>query len=36
MNTENEWNQTVDTDVVEGPVNKVTRNEVVEAMQKIG
>ena len=32
MNEENEWDRMVETDVVEGPVEKVTRNEIVEAM----
>ena len=35
MNKENEWDQIVETDVVEGPVEKVARNEVVKAMQNI-
>ena len=34
-NEENEWNHMVETDVVEGPVEKVARNEIVEAMQKM-
>ena len=37
MNEENKWHQNnvVETDVVERSVEKVTRNEIVEAMQKI-
>ena len=35
MNEENEWDHMVETDVVEGPVEKVARNEIVEAMQKM-
>ena len=34
-NKEKEWYHMVETDVVEGPVEKVARNETVEAMQKI-
>ena len=33
MNEENKWDQMVETDVVEGPVEKVACNEIVEAMQ---
>ena len=33
MNEENEWDRMVETDVVEGPVEKVARNEIVEAIQ---
>ena len=35
MNEENEWDHIVETDVVEEPVEKVTRNEIVEAMQRM-
>ena len=35
VNEENKWNHMVETDVVEGPVEKVARNEIVEAMQKM-
>ena len=35
MNKENEWDHMVETDVVEGPVEKVARNEIVEAMQRM-
>ena len=35
LNEENEWNHLVETDVVEGPVEKVACNEIVEAMQKM-
>ena len=35
MNEENEWGQMVETDVVERPVEKVARNEIVEATQKM-
>ena len=35
MNEENEWDHMMETDVVEGPVEKVTRNEIVKAMQKM-
>ena len=32
MNEENEWDHMVETDLVEGPVEKVGRNEIVEAI----
>ena len=35
MNGENKWDHIVETDVVEGPVEKVARNEIVDAMQKM-
>ena len=35
MNEENEWDHMVETDVVQGPVEKVVCNEIVEAMQKM-
>ena len=35
INEENEWNHMVETDVVEGPVEKVACNEIVEAMQRM-
>ena len=35
MNEENKWDHMVETDVVVGPVEKVARNEIVEAMQKM-
>ena len=35
MNEENEWDHMVETDLVEGPVEKVARNEIVEAIQSI-
>ena len=35
MNKENKWNYIVEIDVVEGPVEKVACNEIVEAMQKM-
>ena len=35
MNEKNEWDHTVETDVVEGPLEKVPHNEIVEAMQKM-
>ena len=35
MNAENKWDHMVETDVVEGPVEKVARKEIVEAMQKM-
>ena len=35
MNEENEWDLMVETDAVEGPVEKVARKEIVEAMQKM-
>ena len=34
-NKENKWDHMVETNVVEGPVEKVARNEIVEAMQKM-
>ena len=34
MNEENEWDHMVETDVVKRPVEKMARNEIVEAMQK--
>ena len=33
MNEENEWDNMVETDVVEGPVEKMACNEIVEAIQ---
>ena len=35
MNKKNKWDHMVETDVVDGPVEKVARNEIMEAMQKI-
>ena len=35
MNEKNEWDHMVETDVVEGPVEKVAHNEIVEAMQRM-
>ena len=35
MNEENEWDHVVETEVVEGPVEIVAGNEIVEAMQKM-
>ena len=35
MNEENKWDHMVETGVVEGPVEKVARNEIVQAMQKM-
>ena len=35
MNEENERDHMVEIDVAEGPVKKVVRNEIVEAMQKM-
>ena len=35
MNQENKWDHMVETDVVEGPVEKVACNEIVKAMQKM-
>ena len=35
MNKENEWDHIVETDVVKGPVEKVARNEIVEAVQRM-
>ena len=35
INEENEWDRMVETDVAEGPVEKVAHNEIVEAMQKM-
>ena len=34
MNVENEWDQTVKADMVEGPVEGVTDEEVMEPMNK--
>ena len=34
MNVENEWDQMVEADMVEGPVKGVTDEEVMEAMAK--
>ena len=34
-NEQNKWDYMVETDVVEGPVEKVARNEIVEAMQRM-
>ena len=35
MNEENEWDHMVETDEVEGPVEKVACNEIVEAIQRM-
>ena len=35
MNEENEWDQSVEADLVEGPVEKVSREEVVKAMKEM-
>ena len=35
MNVEKEWDQMVEADMVEGPVEGVTDEEVMEAMSKI-
>ena len=35
MNEENEWDNMVETDIVERPVEKVACNKIVEAMQKM-
>ena len=35
MNEENEWDRMVETDLVEGPVKKVVRNEIVKAIQSM-
>ena len=35
MDEENEWDHMVETDLVEGPLEKVPRNEIVETMQKM-
>ena len=35
MNEENEWDRVVETDLIEGPVEKVAHNEIVEAIQSI-
>ena len=35
MNEDNEWDHKVETNVVEGQVEKVARNEIVEAMPKM-
>ena len=35
MNEENEWDRMVETDLVEGPVEKLVRNEIVEAIQSM-
>ena len=35
MKEENEWDHMVETDVVEGPVEKMARNKIVEAMQRM-
>ena len=35
MNEENEWDHMVETDVLEGPVEKVACNEIEEAMQRM-
>ena len=34
MNEENEWDQNVEADLVEGPVERVSQEEVVKAMGK--
>ena len=35
MNEENKWDHMVETDLVEGPVEKVARNKIVEAVQSM-
>ena len=35
MNEENEWGQNVQADLVEGPVERVSREEVVKALGKM-
>ena len=35
MNEENKWDCMVETDVVEGPVEKMVHHEIVEATQKM-
>ena len=35
MNEENKWDRMVETDLIEGPVEKVVHNEIVEAMQSM-
>ena len=35
MNEENQWDQMVETEVIEEPVERVIRKEIVEAMLKI-
>ena len=35
MNEENKWDRMVETDLVEGPVEKVVRDKIVEAMQSM-
>ena len=35
MNEENEWDQNVQADLVEGPVERVSRGEVVKALGKM-
>ena len=35
MNEDNEWDHMVETDEVEGPMEKVARNEIVEAIQRM-
>ena len=35
MNEENEWDQMAETDLVEGPVEKVVRNEIEETIQSM-
>ena len=34
-NEENEWDRMVETDLVDGPMEKVARNEIVEAIQSM-
>ena len=34
-NEENDWDRMVETDLVKGPVEKVVRDEIVEAMQSM-
>ena len=35
MSVENEWEQTIEADVVEGPVQGITDEEVMKAMNKL-
>ena len=35
MNEENEWDHMMETEILQGPVEKVAHNEILEAMQRM-
>ena len=34
MNNDNEWDQIADADIVEGPIERLTREEIMEAFKQ--